>query len=145
MAAGEFVRLNTLVLFNSILFFLFCPLGLALMPHRQTKCSVPKLVICYVIYLLHKCFPFFSTSQQAIYHRFLGGFFEKRKMLCTTRCQKIFFNCTDKERACGERGKKRVSPTANSSDSSELTWITKGLNSPSRWSIQLGCPPPFLR
>lgn len=42
-------------------------------------------------------------------------------------------------------GKKRISPTANSSDSSELTWITKGLKSPSQWSIQLGCPLSFLK
>lgn len=133
MAAGEFVRLNTLVLFNSILFFLFCPLGFALMPHRQMKCSVPKLLICYVIYLLHKCFSFFSTSQQAIHHRFFCCCWgKKKKVMYYIVSKNLFFDCTEEERACGERGERRISPTAN-------PWTA--LSSPGMWrdwSLPLG-------
>lgn len=146
MAAGEFVRLNTLGLFNSILFFLFCPLGLALIPHRQMKRSVLKLLICYVIYLLYKCFSFFSTSQQAIHHRFFCCCcWETKKCYVLQSVKNLFFNCTEEERACGEKGKRRISPTANSLDLSEPIWETKGLKSPSRGTIQLGCLLPFPR
>lgn len=103
MAAGEFVRLNTLGLFNSILFFLFCPLGLALIPHRQMKRSVLNLLICYVIYLLHKCFSFFSTSQQAIHHRFFVVVVEKQKNVMYYKVSKISFSIAQKKKGHGER------------------------------------------
>lgn len=87
------------------------------MPHRQMKCSVPKLLICDVIYLLHKCFSFFSTSQQATHSWF---FFEKQaNVMHYIASKNLFFNCMKEERARGGRGKRRISHTANFSDHSE--------------------------
>lgn len=104
-------------LFNSIFFFLFCPLGLALMPHRQRKCSVPKLLICYVIYLLHI---FFFHSSQPLSKQHIAGFswffWGTSKCYALHSIRNLLFNCIKEERACRGRGKRRISHTADFSD-----------------------------
>lgn len=141
VAAGDFVRLNTRGLFNSVLFFLFCPVGLALIPHWQMKCNAPKVLIRYVIYLLHKYFSFF-TSQQLLNTDFPCCETTK-KTHYVLQCQKS--PGIEEERVCGRRGKGKILPTANSSACSELTWERTGLKPFSWWASPSGCLLSLLR